>query len=160
MTGDVNVKKILNIWLVVLILTIFTCFITCSVSAADALAPINAPPGDGPGMDKILQNLTEKGYDVSKIQVALNDGDNETAKKLLDEFWTAHPDSKPQRPQMDPDQLKMMVSDLAGKGNDVSKIQAALDSGNVSDAHILFDEFIKSHPNAIPKPVNRENQQS
>jgi hypothetical protein len=150
-------KKISNIWLIALILTVAISFISCSVIAADTTqAPPNAPPGNGPGMDKMLQNLTAKGYDVSKIQAAVTSGDNETARKLLDEFWTAHPDAKPQRPQMDAEQLKKMVADLAGKGNDVSKIQTALDSGNVSEAQTLFDEFIKAHPDAMPKPADGE----
>jgi hypothetical protein len=146
--------KISNIWLIALMLTVVLSVIICSASAADnsAQAPSNAPLEGGPGMDRMLQNLTERGYDVKNIQETVKSGDNETAKKLLDEFWTAHPETKPQRPQMSADQLKEIVTDLAGKGKDISKIQAALDSGNITEAQKLLDEFWKANPDLRPAP--------
>jgi hypothetical protein len=47
--------------------------------------------------EKILDNLTVQGYDVSAIRTAVESGDYETAHKLMQEFRTAHPDAFPAR---------------------------------------------------------------
>lgn len=127
--------------------------LVCLVYADD---PTQAPPqGGSPGGEDIsgmVKNLTEKGFDVSKIQAAIDSGDTKTAKTLLDAFFTEHPESKPERPVMDADHMRTMVQDLASKGNDVSKIQAALDSGDTTSAQILIDSFLNEHPDARPTP--------
>ena len=142
-----------NIFFIALACTVLlSVFVSC-VSAADA--PTQAPPNGGPDggdMSGLLKNLTEKGFDVTAIQTAIDSGDKDSAKTLLDKFFTEHPDAKPQMPAMDADHLKTMVSDLASKGNDVTKIQAALDSGDTTGAQTLLDEFFKAHPDARPTP--------
>ena len=45
--------------------------------------------------EKLLSNLTAKGYDVSAISAAVTSGDNATAMTLMKEFRTAHPDAFP-----------------------------------------------------------------
>jgi hypothetical protein len=45
------------------------------------------------GPEKMLDNLTAQGYDVSAISVAVTRGDYKTAITLLKEFRTAHPDA-------------------------------------------------------------------
>jgi hypothetical protein len=47
------------------------------------------------GPEKILDNLTAQGYDVSAIRTAVTTGDFETAHTLMQEFRTAHPDALP-----------------------------------------------------------------
>jgi len=51
------------------------------------------------GPEKILDNLTEQGYDVSAIRTAVTTGDFETAHTLMQEFRTAHPDAVPTPPK-------------------------------------------------------------
>ena len=51
--------------------------------------------GGQPGLEKMLTNLTAKGYDVSAISAAVTSGDYKTAMTLLKEFRTAHPDAFP-----------------------------------------------------------------
>jgi hypothetical protein len=41
--------------------------------------------------EKLLSNLTAKGYDVSAISAAVTSGDYATATTLMKEFRTAHP---------------------------------------------------------------------
>ena len=148
--------KISNTWLITLMLTVVISVIICSVSAADtnAQTPPNEPKGGGMNMDKILENLSAKGYDVKNIQTALSSGDNLTARKLLDDFWTAHPDARPPRPQMSTDQMNKIISNLSSKGNDVSNIKASLDGGNITEAQNLLDAFWKAHPELRPARNN------
>ena len=49
------------------------------------------------GPEKMLDNLTAQGYDVSTIRTAVTSGDFKTALTLLQEFRTAHPDAFPAR---------------------------------------------------------------
>ena len=125
----------------------------CSVIADDKpQVPPNGPPGEN--FENTIQNLTEQGFDVSKIQAAIDSGDNETVRTLLDAFYAEHPELTPERPQMDEEHLKQIVQDLADKGKDVSAIQAALDSGNTTAAENLLDEFWKNNPDERQNPPN------
>jgi hypothetical protein len=47
------------------------------------------------GPEKMLDNLTAQGYDVSAVSTAVESGDYKTAQTLLQEFRTAHPDAFP-----------------------------------------------------------------
>jgi hypothetical protein len=150
--------KFSKVWLIAIVLAMALCLIAGSVSAADTttkVANTAAPHGNGPSMDKMLQNLTQKGYDVANVQAAVKSGDNETARKLLDDFYTKHPEAKPQRPQMTADGIKKILSNLTASGNDVTSIQKALDGGNVTLAQNLLEDFWKAHPDSMPKgPAN------
>lgn len=138
-----------------LIIVIVTSTITCVAYAetTDQVPPQGAPGGwDMSGM---LKNLTEKGYDVSKIQTAVDSGDKEAARTLLEGFYTEHPEAKPERPVMDAERMKSMVQDLASKGNDVSTIQVALEGGDTTGAQSLLDAFFKDHPDSRPTPPSQ-----
>ena len=69
------------------------------------------------GLEKMLGNLTEKGYDVSAIQTAVTNGDYKNAMTLMKEFRTAHPDAFPvhardcERPDEWPDLGKQNTPD-------------------------------------------------
>ncbi|PKP51985.1 MAG: hypothetical protein CVT90_02845 [Candidatus Altiarchaeales archaeon HGW-Altiarchaeales-3] len=133
-----------------IIIVIALSTLVCLAYAEDTTqAPPQGPPGGG-DISGMVKNLTEKGFDVSKIQAAIDSGDKETAKTLLDAFFTEHPEAKPDRPVMDADHMKTMVQDLASKGNDVSKIQTAIDSGDTTSAQKLLDSFLNEHPDARP----------
>lgn len=141
-----------NIRIALLIALVMSVLI-CTVPADDKpQAPPNGPP-DG-GFDHMVQNLSEQGYDVSKIQAAIDSKDNDTARKLLDEFFAAHPEAKPKRPEMSADQLKTIIQELKEKGKDVSQIEAALTGGNTTKAQMLLDEFWKNNPDERPAPKN------
>ena len=149
--SDVSMIKKSNIWIITLACILLSVFVA-SVLADDA--PQAPPQGGGPGgdMSGLLKNLTAKGYDVTEIQSAIDKGDKDSAKTLLDKFYEAHPDAKPTMPAMDADHLKKMVDELATKGNDVSQIKTALDGGDTATAQKLLDEFFKAHPDARPTP--------
>jgi siroheme synthase len=43
----------------------------------------------------IIQELKEKGKDVTQIEAALTGGNTTKAQMLLDEFWKNNPDERP-----------------------------------------------------------------
>jgi hypothetical protein len=58
----------------------------------------NTKNGSGQfGPEKMLDNLTAQGFDVSAIRAAVTSGNYETVHTLMQEFRTAHPDAFPAR---------------------------------------------------------------
>jgi len=56
----------------------------------------NTKNGSGQfGPEKMLDNLTAQGFDVSAIRAAVTSGNYATAHTLMQEFRTAHPDALP-----------------------------------------------------------------
>lgn len=147
-------EKTSNI-LVSLIITLVLSAMVCSVLAEDKpAAPPNGPPNGPPdgGFDTMVQNLSKQGFDVSQIQAAIDSGEKDTARKLLDEFYAAHPEAKPKRPDMSAEQLGNIIQGLKEKGKDVATIEAALAGGNTTAAQALLDEFWKNNPGERPAP--------
>jgi hypothetical protein len=64
--------------------------------AASQAADQTSTPGHTQGrVLELLDKLQENGYDVSAIRTAIQNGDTETAKTLMEQFRTAHPDAFP-----------------------------------------------------------------
>jgi hypothetical protein len=112
------------------------------------------------GPEKMLDNLTAQGYDVSAIRTAVTAGDYKTAMTLMQEFRTAHPDLFPAHaaatgkdPMTGQDQgqrMSQMLGNLTVKGYDVSAISAAVASGDYKTAHTLMQEFRTAYPDLFP----------
>jgi uncharacterized protein (UPF0335 family) len=112
------------------------------------------------GPEKILDNLTAQGFDVSAIRSAVTNGDFETAHTLMQEFRTTHPDAFPARgegPGKGPmtgevkgERMSLMLDNLTAQGFDVSAIRSAVTSGDFETAHTLMQEFRTAHPDAFP----------
>jgi hypothetical protein len=112
------------------------------------------------GPDKMLDNLTAQGFDVSAIRTAVTSGDFETAHSLMQEFRTAHPDAFPARGEgtgkgpmtgeTKGDRMILMLDNLTAQGVDVSAIRTAVTSGDFETAHSLIQEFRTAHPDAFP----------
>ncbi|HWS21734.1 MAG TPA: hypothetical protein VN227_03750, partial [Methanoregula sp.] len=112
------------------------------------------------GPEKILDNLTAQGFDVSAIRTAVTTGDCETAHTLMQEFRTAHPDAFPARGEgagkgpitgkVKGDRMSLMLDNLTAQGFDVSAIRTAVTTGDYETAHTLIQEFRTAHPDAFP----------
>jgi uncharacterized protein (UPF0335 family) len=112
------------------------------------------------GPEKILDNLTAQGFDVSAIRTAMTSGDFDTAHTLMQEFRTAHPDAFPARgegPGKGPmteeaqgERMILMLDNLTAQGFDVSAIRTAMTSGDFDTAHTLMQEFRTAHQDAFP----------
>jgi hypothetical protein len=112
------------------------------------------------GPEKMLDNLTAQGFDVSAIRTAMTNGDYETVHSLMQEFRTAHPDAFPvqrEGPGKGPmtgeekgDRMILMLDNLTAQGFDVSAIRSAVTSGDYNTAHTLMQELRTAHPDAFP----------
>ena len=112
------------------------------------------------GPEKILDNLTAQGYDVSAIRTAMTTENYETAHTLMQEFRTAYPDAFPTPPEgarkgpmngeAKGDRMIVMLDNLTAHGYDVSAIRTAVTNGDYETAHTLMQEFRTAHPDAFP----------
>jgi len=112
------------------------------------------------GPEKILDNLTAQGYDVSAIRTAVTTGDYKTVYTLMQEFRTAHPDVVPNPPEgagkgpmngeAKEERMSLMLDNLTAQGYDVSAICTAVTTGDYKTAHTLMQEFRTAHPDAFP----------
>ena len=112
------------------------------------------------GPEKMLDNLTAQGFDVSAIRTALTNGDYETAHTLMQEFRTTHPDAFPARGEVagkgpmtgekNGERMLLMLDNLTAQGFDVSAIRTALTNGDYETAHTLMQEFRTAHPDVLP----------
>ncbi|MDD1652283.1 MAG: tetratricopeptide repeat protein [Methanomicrobiales archaeon] len=128
----------------------------------DALPAFGGQPGargpmDADRLTSLLERLSEKGYDVSEIQSALDNESLDTAMKLLRKFMEEHreelgmPDRTPPADEDGGDYLTRLLQDLAEQGYDVSAIQAAVESGDMETARTLLHQFRQEHPDALPQ---------
>ncbi len=120
-----------------------------AVAAADGAR--NGPPC-GDHITGTLDKLEEQGYDVSAIRAAVESGDMETARDLLQQLMSANPDARPPQGagRGNGERMAGMLDELASDGYDVSAIQAAIAAGDLETAHTLMQEFMAANPEAIP----------
>jgi Spy/CpxP family protein refolding chaperone len=79
------------------------CIVAIIVAPASAsLQNMGEAPGGrmdgGMGMLAHLDRLEEQGYDVSAIRAAVESGDAETSRALMQQFMEEHKDELPARP--------------------------------------------------------------
>ena len=114
------------------------------------------------GPEKILDNLTAQGYDVSAIRTAMTTENYETAHTLMQEFRTAYPDAFPTPPEgarkgpmngeAKEERMSLLLDNLTAQGYDVSAIRTAVTTGDYKTVHTLTQEFRTAHPNVVPTP--------
>jgi hypothetical protein len=112
------------------------------------------------GPEKMLDNLTAQGFDVSAIRDAVTNGDYATAHTLMQDFRIAHPDAFPARGEgagkgpmtgeKNGERMLLMLDNLTAQGFDVSAIRTAVTNGDYATAHTLMQEFRTAHPDAFP----------
>jgi hypothetical protein len=151
------------------------------VPSADALQgnhsrtqpPADGMPGNCTGMDGLLNMLDQKGYDVSAIESALASGDMATAHTLMDEFREEHADASPvphaggmagnnsriKLPaapigdrQGDGRGISGLLDTLAEQGYDIGAIQSAAESGDITSARTLMQQFVDANQIELPAP--------
>ncbi|MDH7510645.1 MAG: hypothetical protein QHH04_06340 [Methanolinea sp.] len=90
----------LGILLGFLLLVTFPVQAGTSVSANNSVSACGLT-GSGPSdrMDRLLDTLEEKGYDMSAIRTALESGDTGTARTLLRQFMQENRDALPVPPE-------------------------------------------------------------
>jgi hypothetical protein len=84
---------------------IIYCVVVLLIGTVSADAAVN-PPGNTSHMEKgshfgpgaMLDKLEEQGYDVSAIRAAVESGDTDTARTLMQQFMEEHRDEMPAPP--------------------------------------------------------------
>jgi len=149
------------------ILVGFLLLVTFPVQAIPS-ASLNARPDacglDGTGlserMDRLLDSLEEKGFDVSVIRAAPGNGDTGTARTLLQQFLQQNRDAlpAPDTNQTRMDRMDRLLDSLEEKGFDVSVIRAAPGNGDTGTARTLLQQFLQQNRDALPeKPARGDN---
>ncbi len=110
--------------------------------------------GGGPGQDAILDKLEQQGYDVSAIRAAIESGDTETARTLMQQFMEEHRDELPKPPADGTHRMGItaLLDRLEERGYDVSAIKAAIESGDTETARTLMQQLVEEHRDELPKP--------
>jgi hypothetical protein len=135
--------------------------------------PAGGTPGNCSRMDGLLNMLGEKGFDVSTIESALASGDMASVHTLMDEFRDANADAFPAPPadgllgncsQMelpappigdrpgDGRGISGLLDTLEEQGYDVSAIQSAAESGDITSARTLMQQFVDANQIELPAP--------
>jgi hypothetical protein len=162
--GERNTMKTPRIYIGALaVFCIFALLLGTASSAAMMQQGTGNSPKNGAGQfgpEKMLDNLTAQGFDISAIREAVTSGNYETAHTLMQEFRTAHPDALPARGEgagkgpmtgeKNGERMLQMLDNLTAQGFDVSAIREAVTSGNYETAHTLMQEFRTAHPDTLP----------
>ncbi len=118
--------------------------------------PVPPAVGDGDRMTGLLDQIEEQGYDVSAIRAAVESGDLETARDLLDAFMQEQKNVLPAPPAGGHgDRMTGLLTRLEEQGYDMSDIREAIETGNVENARILLDQFMQQHRGELPEPPAR-----
>ncbi len=134
----------------------------CSASLALLAAPAaaafqNGAAGEGMGPDALLDKLEAQGYDVSEIRAAIESGDAETARTLMQQFMEEHRDELPTPPENGNRGFGPLarLNYLEQQGYDVSAIRDAIDNGDHETARALMQQFMEEHRGELPaRPQN------
>ncbi len=115
------------------------------------------PPADGNRqmhISGLLDRLEEQGYDVSAIRAAIESGDTETARTLLQQFMEEHRDELPAPPETGDRGFGPLarLNYLEQQGYDVSAIRDAIDNGDHETARALMQQFMEEHRDELPTP--------
>lgn len=112
----------------------------------------NGTSGERLGQGVFLDKLEAQGYDVSAIRAAVESGDNETARTLMQQFMEENRDELP-APPADGDRgfgPLARLNSLEEHRYDVSAIRDAIDNGDHETARALMQQFMEEHRDELP----------
>ena len=138
------------------------CILALIAVPASAFFP-NAEKAQGDRMDGgagplgHLDRLEERGYDVSEIRTAIENGDHETARTLLQQFMEEHKDELPARPDEGCRGPLGHLDRLEAQGYDVSEIRTAIENGDHETARTLLQQFMEEHKDELPARPQTDN---
>jgi len=104
-----------------------------------------------------LDRIEDQGYDVSEIRTALENGDHETARTLLQQFMEEHKDELPARPDEGCRGPLGHLDRLEAQGYDVSEIRTAIENGDHETARTLLQQFMEEHKDELPARPQTDN---
>jgi DNA-binding transcriptional MerR regulator len=140
------------------ILGVAVAFCVLALIASPVTAALQKGEDSGRwGASGLLDRLEEQGCDVSGIRAAIEAGDQETARTLMQQFMEEHKDELPAPPERAPVQEPGMritahLDRLEEQGCDVSGIRAAIEAGDQETARTLMQQFMEEHKDELPAP--------
>jgi DNA-binding transcriptional MerR regulator len=132
-------------------ITAVLCICALLVGPASA-AFRNWERGDGMAPGALLDRLEAQGFDVSAIRTAVENGDNETARTLMQQFMEQHKDELPAPPADGNRGMRItgLLDKLEARGVDVSAIRTAVENGDNETARTLMQQFMEEHKAELP----------
>ncbi len=126
---------------------------------ASLIIPVYALPGGNAGFpggrmgggmtNSSLDHLEEQGFDVTAIRAAVESGDMDTARSLMQQFMEEHKDELP-APPGEEDRMTAHLDRLEEQGYDVSGIRIAVENGDMDTARSLMQQFMEEHKDELP----------
>ncbi|MDD1708495.1 MAG: hypothetical protein LUQ33_04915, partial [Methanoregulaceae archaeon] len=89
-----------------------------------------------------LNRLEEQGYDVSAIRTAVENGDMDTARSLMQQFMEEHKGELPAPPGKE-DRMTTHLDRLEEQGFDVTAIRTAVENGDMDTSRSLMQQFME-----------------
>lgn len=130
-------------------LALICAFLAAPVSAALQNGERSADRGPG----ALIDRLEEQGVDVTAIRAAIEQGDNETARTLMQQFMGERRTERSAPPTNGSREMQIegLLDRLEEQGVDVTAIRAAIEQGDNETAQTLLKQVIESHSKALPK---------
>ena len=147
----------MQILIVPIVMILLACLIIPAYAMPGKEAGIGGGKIGGGEMTARLDHLEEQGYDVSAIRAAVESGDGETVRLLMQQFMEEHKDEFPSPVQKE-DRITARLDHLEEQGYDVSAIRAAVESGDGETVRLLMQQFMEEHKDEFPSPVQKEDR--
>jgi DNA-binding transcriptional MerR regulator len=145
------VKKIMPILTIPMVMIMLACLIIPAYAMPGKDSGIPGGKMGGGTMTAQLDHLEEQGYEVSEIRAAIENGDNATARSLMQQFMEEHKDELPS-PGHHVDRMTAQLDHLEEQGYDISAIRAAIEHGDNATARSLMQQFMEEHKDELPSP--------
>ena len=100
-----------------------------------------------------LDRLEEQGYDMTAVRAAVERGDTDAARTLLEQFMAEHRDEFPPPPGEEA-RLSARLDALEAEGIDVSAPRAALESGDLNTVLTLLRQLLGREGEMPPPDAN------
>jgi len=97
-----------------------------------------------------LDRLEEQGYDMTAVRAAVERGDTDAARTLLEQFMAEHRDEFPPPPGEEA-RLSARLDALEAEGIDVSAPRAALESGDLNTVLTLLRQLLDKNREILPQ---------
>ncbi|KUK61459.1 MAG: hypothetical protein XE10_0759 [Methanoculleus marisnigri] len=105
------------------------------------------------GLGALIDRLEEQGVDVTAIRAAVEQGDYETARTLMQQFREEHRIERSAPPADGNREMRIagLLDRLEEQGVDVTAIRAAVEQGDYETARTLMKQVLESRNGALPE---------
>jgi hypothetical protein len=149
------VKKFIPILTVPAVMIMLACLIIPAYAVPGGNAGYSCGKEGGGNITVRLDHLEEHGYNISAIRTAVEDGDKDNARLLMQQFMKEHKDEMPAPPGRD-DRITVRLDHLEEQGYNVSAIRTAVEDGDMDNARLLMQQFMEENREEFPASPKME----